>query len=90
METSRRTEVLQMIKKDANWLEKMTSSQLKILARLHTDLTEIEETNQFGRKRKVLRPEARNRYQLYKLLRSKRRCPKNRHGEEIIKTLKEI
>jgi hypothetical protein len=79
-------EVKKLLKTE-HWVERMTSPQLKILARLNPDLCEIHEVDKYGRKRTIVKPECRNRYELYKLLRSKRRCPKNKHGEEILKTL---
>ena len=78
-----------MMKKDDNWLEKMTSPQLEILAKLNPDLTETTEEYAPGRTRTIVQPEFRNRYVLYSALRKKRRCPKNQHGEAMLKTMKE-
>jgi len=80
------TEVRSIVKKDPDWLEKLTGPQLKLLAKLNPDLTEIHDLDESGRKRTVLRPECNNRYKLYRLLRSRHRVPKNRHAEEILKT----
>jgi hypothetical protein len=80
-----------MFKSDEHWLEKLKHDELEFLARMHPDLTETEITvAQTGRgieKKKILRDECKNRYELYRLLRSKRRVPKNAHAEAMLKKM---
>ena len=83
------SEVKQMMKSDADWLQKMTSPQLNILAKINPDICEVTEEYEPGRTRTLVKPEFRNRYVLYSALRKKRRCPKNQHGEAMLKTMKE-
>jgi hypothetical protein len=78
--------VKKMVKTD-NWVERMTTPDLTILAKLNPDLCEIEEEYEPGRKRVTLIPEARHKYKLYRLLRSKRRVPKDKNAESILKTM---
>ena len=77
-----------MLKTDT-WVERMTTPELTILAKLNPDLTEIKEEWTPGRFRTIIKPECRHRYKLYQLLRSKKRVPKNRHAEEILRQTKE-
>ena len=83
------SEVRTMMKKDDNWLEKMTSPQLEILAKINPDICEVTEEYEPGRTRTLVQSKYRNRYILYAALRKKRRCPKNQHGESVLKTMKE-
>jgi hypothetical protein len=73
--------------KDDRWLEKMGSNELDFLTILNRDLCRESKVAENGKIRSELRPECNNRYRLYALLRSKRRCPKNEHGEEMLKKM---
>jgi hypothetical protein len=79
-----------MFKSD-DWLEKLNHDELVFLARMHPDLTETEINVAMPghriEKKKILRDECKNRYSLYKLLRSKRRVPKNAHAEAMLKKM---
>ena len=81
-----KAELKRLFKKD-DWLECMDSTMLEFLAHQNGDLTETVKTYEKGRKRTVLRPEAKNRYLLYRLLRTQKRCPKNQHAESVLKTM---
>jgi hypothetical protein len=70
-------------KNDGRWLEKLTSTELDFLASINGDLCQMK-LNEGGKIRSVIKRECRNRYHLYALLRSKRRCPKNEHGETML------
>jgi hypothetical protein len=80
---------LKLLQKNDDWLERMGSPELTFWANLHPDLTQTTKTDASGRKRTILRPEAKNKYLLYGLLRSKKRCPKNEHGETMLKQMNE-
>jgi hypothetical protein len=75
-----------MFKHD-NWLERLGSLELDFIARTNADLCMEKKEVRPGIFKSVLRPEAKHKYKLYGLLRSKRRCPKNRHGETMLKQL---
>lgn len=81
------TEVKQMMKSEPDWLQKMTSPQLNILAKINPDICETTEEYEPGRKRTIVKPEFRNRYTLYAALRKKHRCPRDRAADAIIKNL---
>jgi hypothetical protein len=80
-----------MFKTDDRWLENLRHEELVFLARTNPDLCETEiQVPGRGRStetKKVLKPETRNRFTLYKLLRSKRRIPRNDAAEKIIKKM---
>ena len=78
--------VMKMIK-EPNWVERMTSIQLTILAKLNPDICEAQEEYEPGRIRTIVKPEYRNRYSLYAALRKKRRCPRDKAADELVKTL---
>ena len=80
--------VKKMLKSD-NWVEKMTSPELLILAKINPDICEAHEETEHGRTRTIVKREFLNRYVLYAALRKKHRCPKNKHAEEILKQTKE-
>ena len=82
------TRVREMLK-TKNWVEMMTGKQVEILAKINPDLCEAQEEYEPGRKRTIVKPEFRNRYTLYAALRKKRRCPRDKAADAIIKRTKE-
>jgi hypothetical protein len=70
-----------------DWVEKMTSIEMRFLCHTNPDLCEEKKTDESGRTRTLLKGACNNRYRMYELLRSKRRCPKNQHGEVMLKKM---
>jgi hypothetical protein len=85
-----KAKIKKLFKDDPAWLEKMGSAELDFLSILNSDLCQEKKVDESGKIHSVLKPECKNRYRLYAILRSKSRCPKNEHGEEMLKTMKEI
>jgi hypothetical protein len=93
MDASLVSEVKSLIKSDPDWVEKFDSKRLKVLCAINRDILQEEVTavdsEGFLTKKQIVPRKFLNKYTLYKRLREKRRCPKNKHAEEIIKTMED-
>jgi hypothetical protein len=82
-----------MFKTDKRWLENLKHEELIFLARTNPDLCEttiqVPGRGRGTETKRILKPETRNRFTLYKLLRSKRRIPRNDAAEKIIKDMED-
>jgi hypothetical protein len=82
-----KAKIKKMFKTD-NWLERLGSLELDFIARTNADLCMEKKEVKPGIFKTVLKPEAKHKYKLYGLLRSKRRCPKNWHGEAMLQKMR--